>query len=143
MTKNHAAQNHAPEKCFLQISGASVIISIGSAISGRTWRVAAPHAPVKSVQTTQHSRTKRLRRDPIIPTSPRLCKSIVQDDFRLLRRPGCGRGVSASCHALILSAVLSVCKHSIPLFVFPAKARGRVQQPVPGCGPEGPGDRRT
>ena len=65
------------EKTLLHILENSGIIQKGSAISGRTWRVAARHAPVQSDRTTQHSRTKRLRRTLIIPARPPVCKRPV------------------------------------------------------------------
>ena len=65
------------EKNLLHSLENSGIMFQGSAISGRTWRFAPRHAPVQSVHTTQHSRTKRLRRIPIIPAHLPFFKSCV------------------------------------------------------------------
>ena len=71
------AEAQKNEKTLLHILVISGIMSQGSAISGRTWRAATRHAPVQSEPTTQHSRTKRLRRTPIIPACPPVFKRPV------------------------------------------------------------------
>ena len=125
----------APEKCLLHPSGASVIIGNGSAISGRTWQAATRHAPVISALTTQHSRTKRLRRSLIIPIPPPHCKSHSTATG--------GFGVSALCPALIFSAVLSVDQAlDTAALCFRPRLTGAGMNASVSCGPEETGDQR-
>ena len=59
-----------------------IVFMHGSATSGRAWRTAIHHTPVISAITTQHSRTKRLRRSLIIPQAP----SFLQGESKLWRK---------------------------------------------------------
>ena len=93
--------------------------------------ITARHAPVISALATQHSRTKRLRRDPIIPSSPPHCKCIVHlnanasSDLRAWLRRIC-----LAYRVDVISGVECQPCTRYRCFVFPAKAHGRGDEHV-------------